>query len=209
MEFDECPRSHAQEIRTAIGSALCVPCIKQVERNLRALPGLHRECLHHMSSSTRQISNPTKVSGSRKQDHLNVSALDTRYNIVAVLRSWAEMVREELAVPAPDHSVTQLVRFLIHHLGWLTAQPPAGDFADEVDSLHLDLLRVIDPEHSNRRALAAACVVDDCTGNITASPQFSAGTARGSISCSSGHSWDMREWLTLRQLIQRKREGVA
>jgi hypothetical protein len=209
MEFDACPRSHAQEIRAAIGSVLCTPCVRQVERNLRALPGLHQECLHHMSSSTRRISNPTKVSGSRKRDHLNVSVLDTRYNIVAVLGSWAQIVVEELAVPAPDRSVTQLVRFLTHHLPWVAAQPPADDFADEVDSLRMDLLRVIDPEHSGHRAPAAACVVDGCAGSITASPQMSGSRGKGSISCSSGHSWEMREWLALRQLMNRRREGVA
>ncbi|MDI3390561.1 hypothetical protein QIS99_30855 [Streptomyces sp. B-S-A8] len=139
---------------------------------------------------------------------MNVSALDTRYNIAAVLRSWAEVVVEGLAVPAPDRSVTQLVSFLTRHLEWLTAQPPAGDFADEIDGLRLDLLRVIDPEHSRHRAFAAACVVDDCTGEITASPQSSRSTTKGSISCSFGHSWEMREWLTLRHLMNRQREAA-
>lgn len=209
MEFGTCPRSRAHEIRTAIGSTLCTSCIKQVERNLRALPGLHQECLYHMSSSARRISNPTKVSGSRKRDHLNVSALETRYNIVAVLGSWAEIVVEELAVPAPGRSVTQLVLFLLHHLEWLTAQQSAEDFADEIDSLRTDLLRVIDPKHGNHRALTTACVVDDCTGDITASPQNFGNTEKRSISCSSGHSWEMREWLELRQLMNRQREGIA
>lgn len=209
MEFDVCPRNHARSVGTAIGSALCTACVRQVERTLRALPGLHRECLHHMSSSARRISNPTKVSGSRKRDHLNVSALDTRYNIVAVLGSWAEMVVEELAVPAPDRSAGGLARFLLRHLEWLTAQPPAGDFADEMDGLRLDLLRVIDPEHGSQRAFVAACVVDGCTGDITAPAQSAGGVRTGSISCSRGHSWDMREWLALRQLMNRKREDAA
>ncbi|MFD8572213.1 hypothetical protein [Streptomyces sp. NPDC059639] len=138
-----------------------------------------------------------------------MSALDTRYNIVAVLGSWSEIVVEGLAVPAPDRSVAQLVRFLLRHLEWLTAQPPADDLADEIEGLRVDLLGVIDPERGARRTFAAACVVDDCTGDITASPQVVGYPHRSSISCSSGHSWEMREWLTLRHLMNRKREGVA
>ncbi|MGW0792250.1 hypothetical protein ACWD04_29485 [Streptomyces sp. NPDC002911] len=149
------------------------------------------------------------MSGSRKRDRLDVSVLDTRYNIVAVLGSWAEVVVEGLAVPAPDRQVTQLTRFLTRHLQWLTAQPPAADFADELEGLRLDLLRVLDPEHAGHRVFAEACVVDDCTGDITAPPQIFASSRRSSISCSSGHSWEMREWLVLRQLMNRQREGAA
>ncbi|GGQ49430.1 hypothetical protein ACFFKE_10630 [Streptomyces mutabilis] len=208
MEFDLCPRSHAREVRTAIGSALCTACVKQVERNLRALPSLHQESLYHMSSH-RRISNPTKVSGSRKRDHLNVSVLDARHNIAAVLGSWAQIVVEERAVPAPARSVPQLVRFLTHHLDWLTAQPPAADFADEMESLRTELLGVIDPAHAGHRPPSAACVVDYCTGNIIASPQTSGSAKKVSIRCSSGHSWEMREWLALRKLMKRKREEEA
>ncbi|MDI3409433.1 hypothetical protein [Streptomyces cavernicola] len=180
-----------------------------MERNLRALPSLYQESLHHMAPSTRRGGNPTKVSGSRARDQLNVAALDARYNIAAVLGAWAEVVVEERAVPAPDRSVTSLVRFLVHHLDWLTAQPPAAEFADEVDGLRLDLVRVIDPEHGNHRPLVTACVVDDCTGSIVATPQYAGSAVQGSIGCSSGHSWEMREWLTLRHLMNRQREGVA
>jgi hypothetical protein len=209
MEPDVCLRSHAREKRTAFGSALCGPCVKQVERNLRALPGLHQECLHHMTPSAGRISNPTKVSGSRERDHLNVSVLDTRYNITAVLESWAQIVLDELPVPAPDRSITELVGFLLRHLDWLTAQSPAGDFVDEIDGLLADLLRVVDPEHGGHRAPAVACVVDDCTGNISTSPPPAESTGKGTITCSSGHSWEVREWLVLRQLMQRKRKEVA
>lgn len=209
METQACPGSHTQEMRTVIGSALCARCAKQLDRSLRALPGLHRECLHHMSSSARRTSNPTKVSGSRQRDHLNVSALDTRHNILAVLGSWSEIVVEELGIDAPERSVSHLVRFLTDNLAWLTAQPPAKDFAEEIETLRGDLLRVIDPGHSSHRAFVAECVVDYCTGKISASPQNYANSTKSSITCSSGHSWEMREWLTLRQLMNRKREDAA
>ncbi|MFE6721773.1 hypothetical protein ACFVDU_29815 [Streptomyces albidoflavus] len=139
---------------------------------------------------------------------MNVSAVDTRHHIAAVLGSWAQVVVEERGVPAPDRSVARLVGFLTEHLDWLTSQAPAGDFADEVDGLGLALLRVVDPEHSGRRLLATVCVVDDCTGRIVAPAQLSVGAAKGSISCSSGHSWEMHEWLTLRHLISRQQEAA-
>lgn len=209
MEFHSCPRAHAQEKTTAAGSFLCTPCIRQVDRNLRALPGLHQECLHHMSSAARRMNNPTKVSGSRKQDHLNISAIDTRYNILAVLESWSEIVVEELATAAPTRSVPHLVRFLTRHLEWLTAQPPAADFADEIDSLHAELLSTVDPDPSHGNALISECVVDGCAGRINVSSQDIRNSRIRSINCSVGHSWEMHEWLLLRQLMNRKRRNAA
>lgn len=209
MEFHSCPRSHTRESRVATGSVLCVPCTRQVERHLRALPSLHHECLHHMSSTSKKMNNPTKVSGSRKQDHLKISVLDTRHNILAVLESWSGIITEELATVTPTRSVPHLVRFLIRNLEWLAAQPPAVDFADEIASLHTQLLRTIDPEPSDLHALTRECIVENCTGTINASPKNIGNTKKSSISCSSGHSWEMREWLTLRQLMNQKRKDAA
>lgn len=209
MEFHSCPRGHAQEIRAVSGSVLCAPCIMQVERNLRALPGLHQECLHHIASASRRINNPTKVSGSRRRDHLNVSALDTRHNILAILESWSEIVVEELETVFPTRSVPCLARFLIVNLEWLAAQPPAADFADEVEGLHAELLRTIDPEPGHLRALIRECVMDNCPGIISASAPGGGSAGRSSISCSSGHSWEMHEWLALRHLMNRQRKGAA
>lgn len=207
MKVHPCPRSHAQESRAATGSILCAPCIRQVERNLRALPGLHRECLHHVSPTPRRT-NPTKVSGSRKRDYLDISVLDARHHILAILESWSEIVVEKLGITSPARSVPHLVRFLTLHLEWLTAQPPAADFADEIESLIVELRRTIDPDPSDLHTLISKCVVDDCTGMISASPKSSGNAGGSSINCSSGHSWEMREWLTLRQLMERQRKGV-
>ncbi|MFI9583702.1 hypothetical protein ACIHCQ_18035 [Streptomyces sp. NPDC052236] len=180
-----------------------------MERNLRALPGLHRECLHQMSSTSRRMNNPTKVSGSRKRDHLDISTLDTRHKILAILESWSGIIVEELKTIAPAHSVPHVARFLIINLEWLTAQPPAADFADEIENLHAELLRTIDPEPGNLHTLIRECVVDNCTGKISASPQNTGNAGKSSISCDSGHSWEMREWLILRQLMNRQRKDAA
>src|SRR5712664_4027495 len=94
MVFRPCPRNHAQEIRAATGSVLCSPCIKQLERNLRTLPVLHQEFLHDMSSTSQRI-NPTKVSGSHRRDHLNMSMFDTRHNILTILESWSGIIAEK------------------------------------------------------------------------------------------------------------------
>ncbi|MEX1656964.1 hypothetical protein ABZ960_27945 [Streptomyces pseudovenezuelae] len=177
-----------------------------MERHLRALPGLHQECLHQVSSTARR-SNPTKVSGSRKQDHLDISVLDARHNILAILESWAAMVAEKLTVTAPPRSVPHLARFLTRHLKWLTAQPPAIDFADEIECLVAELRQTIDPEPGDLHTLIRKCVVDDCSGTISAAPRT--GSASGtSLTCSSGHSWEMCEWLGLRKLMERQRKGV-
>lgn len=208
MEFRSCPRKHAQESRPATGSLLCTVCLRQVERSLRTLPGLHQECLHHISPTSRQM-HPTKVSGSRKRDHLNVSVLDARQNLLVVLESWSGLVVEKLGVVAPTRSVPHLARFLLRHLDWLAAQPPAADFADEIETLTVELMRVFDPDGGDRRTIVAECVVDDCTGVINASPQGTGPSGRSSISCSSGHSWEIREWLILRKLMDRKETSVG
>lgn len=206
MKSHPCPGDHVRESRAAAGSVLCAGCIGRVERHLRVLPALHQECLHQAWSTTRR-SNPTKVSGSRRRDHLDIAVLDARHNILAILESWAVMVAEKLAVTAPARSVPHLARFLARHLAWLTAQPPAADFADEIGSLVAELRRTIDPEPGDLPALVRACVVDDCSGTISAAPRT--GSAAGaSLTCSLGHSWEMREWLGLRRLMERRHGGV-
>ncbi|MFF1381916.1 hypothetical protein [Streptomyces sp. NPDC058308] len=208
MEFRSCPRNHAQEIRVAVGSVLCTPCVEQLERTLRTLPGLHQEGLHHILSTSGRR-NPTKVSGSRRRDHLNISALDARNNILAILESWAGYVVEKAQVPAPGRSVPHLACFLVLHLEWLTAQPPAVEFADEVESLRVESLRAIDPEPEGQQAPVIGCVVDDCPGTINASPPAARSAAPGGVSCTSGHSWEMRELLTIRHRRDRQRKDAA
>ncbi|MFC5721593.1 hypothetical protein ACFP1Z_15585 [Streptomyces gamaensis] len=202
-----CSRKHAQGMRAA-GSALCIPCAGQVEHHLRALPDLHRECLHHMPSAAWRR-NPTKVSGSRKQDHLNVAAFDARNNALAVLDSWSELTAEKLGVAAPTCSVPHLVRFLLDHLEWLVAQPAAADFADEVEGLHRELLDVVEPEDGGLSPFAGKCVVDGCAGTIQPSSHRTGNAGRTSIGCSFGHAWEIREWLILRHLMDRPRKDIA
>lgn len=203
MEIHSCSQKHRQGIRAATDSLLCDPCVEKLELDLRALPGLHQEGLHHVMATSRRR-NPTKMSGSRRRDHLNVSALDARSNIVAILESWAGYVADELGTTPPTRSVPHLACFLLLHLEWLTAQPPALDFAEEIRSLHVELLRVIEPDHGDGNPLTRRCVVESCTGTIVAAPQKSS-----SISCSAGHSWEVREWLVLRHLMDRRRKEAA
>ncbi|MFD4634803.1 hypothetical protein ACFVYR_37055 [Streptomyces sp. NPDC058284] len=208
MEFHSCPRNHAPEVRAAAGRVLCAACAGQLERTLRTLPGLHQEGLHHILPTARRR-NPTKVSGSRRRDHLNISALDARNNILAILESWSLYVVEKLETAPPGRSVPQLASFLIRHLEWLTAQPPAVEFADEVEGLQVESLRAIDPDSEEHRTPAIGCVVDDCPGTINTAQRAARSPARGSISCTSGHSWEMRELLTLRHLLDRQRKDAA
>jgi hypothetical protein len=203
-----CPGNHTGESHAVTGFVLCAACISQAERNLRALPALHQECLHHVSPARRRT-NPTRVSGSRRQDHLNISVLDARYNILATLESWSDVVVEKLGVTAPARSVPQLARFLAQHLQWLARQPPAGDFARETASLVADVRGTIDPDPGGLHRLIRRCVVDHCGGTISAGPGNSGKPGNGSIECSAGHSWETHEWLALRQLMERQRTDAG
>jgi len=150
----------------------------------------------------------TKVSGSRNTDHLDVSALDARRDILAILESWSGFVVEELGKVAPTCSVPHLARFLLLNLEWLTAQTPAADFAEEIEGLKVELLRTIDPGPGDLHALIRECVVDNCTGTISTSSQSIGSAGKSSIMCSSGHTWDMRDWITLRPLMEQQRKVV-
>ncbi|WP_225840389.1 hypothetical protein [Streptomyces sp. NK08204] len=138
-----------------------------------------------------------------------MAALDTRHNILTILESWSGFVVEKLGKSAPTRTVPDLTRFLLIHLEWLVTQPPAVDFAEEIDGLRLELLRTIDPGPSERHAFHRECVVDNCTGTINTSAQHIGNTERRSIRCSSGHSWEMHEWITLRPLMERQRKAVS
>ncbi|MER6671770.1 hypothetical protein [Streptomyces sp. NPDC000983] len=200
MESHACPKMSARESQEAPESGLCASRVRQLERNLRALPGLYRESLHHVLPTSRQLHH-TRVSGSRNRDRLNTTALDARHNLLEILESWAKFVADERGGVAPTRSVPRVTHFLLRHLPWLADQPPAADFADEIDGLRRELLRTIDPEPGEPGGLTRECVVADCPGTIT-TPVRPAG--RG-IHCSSGHSWDMHEWITLRPLLERQK----
>ncbi|WP_106435822.1 hypothetical protein [Streptomyces davaonensis] len=133
-----------------------------------------------------------------------MSALDSRHNLLAILESWAQFVADERGAVPPARSVPQVTRFLLDHLDWIAEQPPAADFADEIDALHRELLRTIDPEPGEPAALTWECVVANCPGRISTSARADG----GSIRCSAGHTWDMREWITLRPLVERRRKAV-
>ncbi|MDR6981036.1 hypothetical protein J2X68_007778 [Streptomyces sp. 3330] len=209
MTVQPCPRHHAHEGGAADGSVLCARCAGQAERDLRALPALHQECLHHASPTSRR-GNPTKVSGSRSRDHLNVAVLDARHRLVTTLGSWAEVVAESHAVAVPGRSVPQLARFLAQHVAWLVAQPCAADFADEVEALAAELRSTIDPGSGELRTAIRRCVVDRCSGTISTSLGGGERARPGRLECSMGHVWDMREWLGLRHLMElQQREGAG
>lgn len=208
MKSRLCPRDHTAELRAAGGSVLCATCIGQVEQNLRALPGLYQESLHQVAPVARRIGQ-TRVSGSRSRDHLNMSVLDARFNILTVLDSWAKFVVEKLGVAAPTRSVPHLSRFLLRHLEWLAGQPPAADFVDEIHGLGVELLHTIDPGPGERHGPGRQCVVDHCTGTISTSAQRTSNTGKKVIQCSSGHSWEMHEWIMLRPLVERQRKAVG
>lgn len=207
MTLPPCPRGHAQASSAAEGSVLCGPCLRRVEGQLRALPGLNQECLHRSSPSARRT-NPTRVRVSRSHDTLDISVIDTRQRIHTTLASWAGLVAEKRGAAPPPRTVPHWARFLRRHLQWLAAQPAAPDFADEIESLVAASHQTIDPDPGAPRTLVGECVLEGCTGTVSASP-LSGGTAGGRcITCSSGHSWQMHEWLGLRKLMQGQRRGA-
>lgn len=208
MGLHGCVENPAQEPGEATVSPLCASRVRQLEGDLRALPGLYQESLHQVLPISRQTHRP-RVSGSRNRDNLNLTALDSRHGILTVLASWATFVADELGGAAPTGSVPQLTRFLLRHLEWLTRQPPAADFADEIDGLRRELLRTLGSDPGEAHVPAWDCVVADCTGKITMPTQQVGNADRRSIRCSAGHAWQMHEWITLRLLMERRGKAVS
>ncbi|WP_255954002.1 hypothetical protein [Streptomyces odontomachi] len=207
MGLHSCAQSPVQEPGEATESTLCDSRVRQLEGDLRALPGLYQESLHQVLPISRQT-HQTRVSGSRSRDRLNMAALDSRHRILAILESWAAFVADERRLMAPTGSVPQLAHFLLHNLEWLTRQPPAADFADEVDGLRRELLHTVDSEPGDFNAATRDCVVTDCPGKITMPSQHAGNAAGRGIRCSSGHTWHIHEWITLRLLMERQEKAV-
>lgn len=203
-----CPRHPLRESGRGAGSVVCAACVGEAERCLRSLPALYQECLHQVSPGRRRT-NPTRVSGSRNRDQVDLSVLDVRLRSRAVLQAWADVVAEGLGVSAPARSVPQLARFLAGHLAWLAAQPPAGDFAEEMQELVTELSALLDPEPAALHTLHLACVVEGCAGTISAAPKATAGPGTSRLECTAGHSWPAQEWLALRPLMTRQRKDVT
>ena len=111
--------------------------------------GSHQESLHHVSTTSARM-NPTKVSGTRNRDHLNISVLDTRRDLLATLESWSQTVVEELGGTPPQHTAAGLAQFLIENLKSLCCRPEAADFADEIANTATELRRIIDPGTGTR-----------------------------------------------------------
>ena len=237
MEFHACLRAHTQELRAAAGAALCTLASPRRNTLCARFPVFTRNACtrYHPFQGDRT---GRKCRGARKRDHLNISALETRHDILAVMESWSGFVAENLGTAAPARSAPQLSRFLLHNLEWLTAQPTAAEFADEMEGLRVQLLGIIDPGPGDVRTHTRECVMDDCPGTISTSPQTAAlgsprtpgsqqaagnpggtgspgNTARtgitgkSSIRCSSGHTWEMHEWIALRPLVERRRKAVS
>ncbi|BBA98086.1 putative ovmZ homologue [Actinacidiphila reveromycinica] len=203
MQSRTCPGTPQQGHGIAAESFLSPARLRHLKGNLAALPGLYQETLHHISPVSRQM-HQTRVSGSRNTDQLSMSALDARQNILAILESWADLVVDKHGGEILTRSVPHLTYFLMRNLGWLTAQPQAADFADEIDGLRLELLRTIDPEPAEPDLLTWDCVVAGCGGKITTPTQHVGNSDGKSVRCSSGHTWEIHEWITLRPLMARQ-----
>lgn len=208
MALHTCIKTPAQDPGETTEPTLNASRIRHLEGNLRTLPGLYQESLHQVLPISRQIHH-TRVSGSRSRDRLNMTALDSRHTIVTILEAWARFVADGLDEVAPNGSVPRLTHFLLRHLDWLVRQPPAAEFADEIDNLRREILRTIDPEPGEFQTPTWDCVVSDCTGKITTPSQRAGSADARSIRCSSGHTWHMHEWITLRLLMERQGKAVG
>ncbi len=200
-----CPTRHPGQPPAGSHALLSPACLRRVEHNLRALPSLHQECLHHATPPPKRT-NPTKVSGTRNPHQLNLAILDTRHRLLTTLQTWSTYVLRHHGGRPPTRSVPPLTHFLTTNLPWLAAQPPAPDFAHQIDTITTDLHRIIDPHSAAPVPPTRQCVIDGCTGTIT---PMSHARGNTTITCSSGHTWEIHEWLALRQLIQQQNQATT
>ncbi|MFD9906035.1 hypothetical protein [Streptomyces sp. NPDC059063] len=208
MTVWQCSRNNSHEGDAVAGSLLCAHCIGQAEATLRVLPALHQECLHHTAPAPRR-SNPTRVSGSRTLDQVNIAVLEARSRLLAALEAWSDTVAAGRGIAVPARSVPRLAAFLAEHLRWLAAQPCAADFVDETERLAAELRAAIDPASGELRTAIRKCVVDRCGGVITTPLNSGGRPPADRLECSMGHVWEIREWLKLRSLMEQQRTGAG
>ncbi|MFC6064411.1 hypothetical protein [Streptomyces ochraceiscleroticus] len=176
---------------------MCQPCRRALRECLRELPGLYEECARSLAEHSTAYLSP-RVSGSRRIGiALNDAAMTVRDNILGVLATWAAMVVDERGLHArPARTASELSRFLVTHLDWLSAHAAAADLAKEITELVRAARHVLEELPPAPRRLGN-CVEPGCSGVITIALGYAQGQRRRPVECAAGHTWQMHEWVQL------------
>ncbi|MFF2364034.1 hypothetical protein ACFVU0_15185 [Streptomyces sp. NPDC058122] len=184
--------------RAEPGSRLCGLCRRAVVRDVAALPELHG---HSESERNRPSGGAPaqRITGSREAAlPVRSAALDARHDVVAVLSAWARLVVDGVADAAPPRrTVADMAAFLGRYIGWLTAHPEAGRFADEMGRATAGLRRESTAPAADLVPLGP-CVEPDCTAEVFLPRRGGEGLLLRGPVCAAGHVLTPRQWLALR-----------
>lgn len=182
------------------GMRLCGPCRKLLATRLADLPQMYQACedaleVHHQNPiPTIRGHRPTGI-------HLDDETVTVRSDTVGVLSSWCEMIVEECGVIGPRSlAVRKLASFLRGHLDWLAAHVVAADFAEEIAGLVQSVRRVLNPSHV-RTADLVPCPRDGCGRMVRV--RIVQDRSQPQVHCDAGHTWHPRQWLDLRNQVDR------
>src|SRR5262249_48124269 len=145
--------------------------------------------------------------GMAKGISLNEDIVAARATMLAVASSWAGLVADEKAVAArPRRSVSNLSRFLLAHLDWLSRHAPGGAAVGALDQA-VRAAEAVCMGHTGARRELGSCSEPGCTGLVYAT--VGAADDPSGVSCDRGHRWRPNEWLLLAHRLARPRRGAA
>jgi hypothetical protein len=187
-ESPDCPGN------VSAGFRLCVECRREVRRELRALPGLYRDCAWKLSNTPQGM--VPRISRTRPVGiSLNEAAVRVRADVLDILSAWCALVVSERGVAGPaDRAVDELAAFLDRNLVWLAAHPAAGDLAAELHGLTEAACDVADNASGETRTLGR-CDRSGCGQTVFMTRTPEGGGHR--VRCAAGHAWQPHEWLLL------------
>jgi hypothetical protein len=182
------------------GLGLCTSCRNLLAGRLASLPRLYQACEQALEV---QRQHPIRVVRGRRSTGicLDDQTMAVRSDTKRVLSSWCEMVVDEHGVTGPSSLDAEiLTSFLGAHLNWLATHAAAADFADEIAALAADVKQVLNPVQVQTIDLAP-CTRDGCSQTVRASISTVNQHSVPQVRCDAGHTWQPRQWLDLRHLL--------
>lgn len=135
---------------------------------------------------------------------LNDRAIEARSLIRHRLVSWSLLIAEERGFTLPDDTDEAMAEFIARSAEWLSAQPFAGEAADELREL-VTVAHPIAYPTGTRVFEVARCTHEGCEGTLRAILRRVDSLLPSALVCDTdeSHSIPASEWLTLGRKLRR------
>jgi hypothetical protein len=199
----------------APGAQLCYGCTHRLGSDLAALPDLYDACEAALVA--------TGNAGGERVTHrrdpglvLSLPALKARTAIRAELVSWVRITHEERGLVVwPANSIAAMAVWLGSHIGWISAQSWAPEFARTIGDTASEAKAAAYPANV-RRIDVGPCPVRECDGTLNAYLHNDDDLLPSVIRCNAvhdddetePHEWAAADWMALGRLIIARVDAV-